>query len=86
AAAAMAAGALAHSSADIAVSITGIAGPDGGSPEKPVGLVYFAVARRAGPNVAVERRFGPLPRADIRAAAVAQALDMLLEAVESSTI
>src|SRR5271168_2570870 len=60
---AMALGALAHSRAQVAVSVTGIAGPDGGSAEKPVGLVHFA---RAGPGravVAVERRFGDLGRA-----------------------
>ncbi len=81
---AMAAGALAHSLADIAVSVTGIAGPGGGSAEKPVGLVHFACARRAGGVVHVERRFGPLSRAEIRAGAVEQALDLLIEAVEES--
>jgi nicotinamide-nucleotide amidase len=77
---AMAQGALEHSLADIAVSITGIAGPGGGSPEKPVGLVHFACARRGGSLVHVERRFGPLSRQEIREAAVLQALDLLIEA------
>lgn len=79
---AMALGALAHSLADIAVSVTGIAGPGGGSAEKPVGLVHFACARRGGGVVHVERRFGALTRAEIRAAAVEQALDLLIEAAE----
>jgi nicotinamide-nucleotide amidase len=77
---AMARGALAHSLADIAVSITGVAGPGGGSAEKPVGLVHFACARRGGRVVHVERRFGPLSRREIREAAVLQALDLLIEA------
>jgi nicotinamide-nucleotide amidase len=77
---AMAQGALAHSLADIAVSITGIAGPGGGSAEKPVGLVHFACARRGGRVVHVERRFGPHSRREIREAAVLQALDLLIEA------
>lgn len=80
---AMAIGALAHSLADIAVSITGVAGPGGGSAEKPVGLVHFACARRDGGVVHVERRFGPLPRGEIRAAAVDQALDLLIDAVSA---
>jgi nicotinamide-nucleotide amidase len=80
---AMAEGALAHSRADIAVSITGVAGPGGGSVEKPVGLVHFACARRDGVVVHVERRFGPLSRAAIRAAAVEQALDLLIDAVDA---
>lgn len=75
-AAAMAEGAIARSRADIAVSITGVAGPDGGSNAKPVGLVYFACARRGGATTGLERRFGPLSRAEIRAAAVVQALDL----------
>jgi nicotinamide-nucleotide amidase len=74
----MAEGALKHSRATIAVAITGIAGPDGGSPEKPVGLVHFACADRNG-AAHVERRFGSLSRDEIRAAAVAQALEMLIE-------
>jgi nicotinamide-nucleotide amidase len=79
---AMALGALAHSTCDIAVAITGVAGPGGGSIEKPVGLVHFACARRGEVEAAhVERRFGPLSRSEIRAAAVEQALDLFLEAL-----
>ena len=74
---AMALGALAHSGADIAVSVTGIAGPDGGMPTKPVGLVHFACARRDGRTVAIERRFGARGRAAIRLASVETALDLL---------
>lgn len=76
----MARGALARSKADIAVSITGVAGPGGGSEEKPVGLVHFGCAERSGRFLHVERRFGALSRAEIRAAAVEQALALLLEA------
>jgi len=74
---AMAEGALAHSLADLAVAITGIAGPDGGTAEKPVGLVHFAAARRGAPIHGVDRRFGPLSRGAIRLAAVETALEML---------
>lgn len=80
---AMAMGALDHSLADVAVAITGVAGPGGGSAEKPVGLVHFACARRGGRVVHLERRFGPLSRAEIREASVDQALDLLLEAMRS---
>jgi nicotinamide-nucleotide amidase len=82
---AMAEGALRHSLADVAVAITGVAGPGGGSTEKPVGLVHFGCARRGATTVHVERRFGPLSRAEIRARAVEQALDLLLDAVGSKT-
>ena len=77
---AMAVGALAHSLADVSVAITGVAGPGGGSAEKPVGLVHFACARRGASVTLVERRFGPLSRDAIRAAAVKQALEMLDDA------
>ncbi|WP_442753701.1 CinA family protein [Methylocystis sp. JAN1] len=79
---AMAHGALARSSADIAVAVTGIAGPGGGSADKPVGLVHFASARRGGAIVHIERRFGSLTRAEIRQASVDQALDMLIAAMD----
>lgn len=73
---AMAEGALARSRADIAISVTGVAGPGGGSAEKPVGLVHFGCARRGGPVRHVERRFGDIGRDAIRAASVIQALDL----------
>jgi nicotinamide-nucleotide amidase len=76
-AAAMAKGALKNSLADIAVSITGIAGPGGGSKDKPVGLVYFAAARRGGKLLAQRRLYGDIGRSRVRALSVAQALTML---------
>jgi nicotinamide-nucleotide amidase len=76
---AMVAGALAASPADLAVAITGVAGP-GGTEAKPEGLVWFAVQRRGEPARAVERRFGPIGRTQVRAASVGVALDLLLEA------
>jgi nicotinamide-nucleotide amidase len=76
----MAAGALKHSKADVAVAVTGIAGPGGGSDAKPVGLVYLAVARR-GADPAIERHQFHGDRAEIREATVERALEMLAEAV-----
>jgi nicotinamide-nucleotide amidase len=73
---AMAIGALKHSHADIAVSITGIAGPGGGSADKPVGLVFFAVAT-AQSCEAFEMRFGPKSRDAIREKSVHKALELL---------
>ena len=80
-AAAMARGALMRSRADLAVAITGIAGPGGGSADKPVGLVHFASARRPNGVVTVERRFGDIGREAVRAASVEQALRLLEEAL-----
>lgn len=77
---AMAAGALARSHADVSVSITGIAGPDGGSAEKPVGLVHIAAARRGGPAFHRECRFGSIGRARVRLASVEAALQLVAEA------
>lgn len=74
---AMAEGALARSRADIAVAVTGIAGPGGGSPEKPVGLVHIA-AQRAGQEVAHRRcEFGDVGRAEIRRLSVAEAFRLV---------
>ncbi len=78
---AMAQGALARTRADVAVAITGIAGPEGGSELKPVGTVVFARARRGeGPKdiVADQREFGDLGRGGIRLQAALCALDLLL--------
>ena len=61
----------------IGVGITGIAGPGGGSKQKPVGLVYFAAASRGGRRVARERRFGQIGRLRVRLRSVAQALVLL---------
>ncbi len=80
AARAMAEGALAHSSADMTLSITGIAGPGGGSPGKPVGLVHFGLALRGGAIAGVEKQFGDLGRDGVRFAAIAMAIELLLEA------
>jgi nicotinamide-nucleotide amidase len=74
---AMAEGALRASRAEVAVSVTGIAGPDGGSAEKPVGLVHFACARRGKPTVAREERFGAIGRQEVRLASVRVALELL---------
>jgi nicotinamide-nucleotide amidase len=78
---AMASGALGASRADVAVAITGIAGPGGGSADKPVGLVHFGLAVRDGGVRHRERRYGDLGRAGIRRAAVADALSLLEEAL-----
>lgn len=75
---AMARGAVTHSQADVAVSITGVAGPGGGSAEKPVGLVHFAAATRDGALIHAEMRYGNIGRSAVRQASVMQALDMLL--------
>ncbi|NIJ34928.1 CinA family protein [Sphingomonas oligoaromativorans] len=78
---AMAQGAIQHSSADIGVAITGIAGPGGGSEKKPVGTVVFARASRSGdPDdvVADKREFGDLGRGAIRLQAALCALELLL--------
>ena len=78
---AMADGALAHSGASLAVSITGVAGPGGGSADKPVGLVHFGLATKHGETRHVERRFGDLGREGVRDASVLTALEMLDQAL-----
>lgn len=77
---AMAEGALARSPADLAVAITGIAGPGGGTPAKPEGLVHFACARRGRPTQHARVAFGAIGRDAVRAASVLKALEMLGEA------
>jgi nicotinamide-nucleotide amidase len=73
----MAGGALTHSQASLAVAVTGVAGPDGGTPEKPVGLVHFAAARRNAPVAHEMVLFGDLGRAKIRRQSVERALALL---------
>jgi nicotinamide-nucleotide amidase len=74
--AAMAKGAVARAGVDLAVSITGVAGPGGGTPQKPVGLVYLGIATRGG-AAHVERRIFPGDRKQIREAALVLALELL---------
>lgn len=76
---AMAEGVLAHSRADIAVSVTGIAGPGGGSADKPVGLVFMGVARRGQPT-RWERHVFSGDRSAVRLASTERALTLLLDA------
>jgi nicotinamide-nucleotide amidase len=79
---AMAKGALMHAPVDLAVAVTGIAGPGGGSAEKPVGLVHFGLARR-GVEARTEHHVFPGDREAVRYATVERALEMLLEAVRT---
>jgi nicotinamide-nucleotide amidase len=77
---AMAEGALARSQAAIAVSVTGIAGPGGATPTKPVGLVHMAVARRGGPTHHRRMEYGDIGRSAVREATVRDALRLVLNA------
>jgi nicotinamide-nucleotide amidase len=76
---AMADGALQFSKAQISVAITGVAGPGGGSPEKPVGLVHFAVAMTRVPMEHFEKRFGDIGRSEVRTRARDFALQLVLD-------
>lgn len=78
----MAKGALAHASVDLAISITGIAGPTGAVRGKPIGLVYFCAASRSGRVIAHYRKYGEIGRANVRRECVLQALAMLQELAE----
>ncbi len=81
---AMADGARNTARADFAVAVTGIAGPDGGSEKKPVGLVYVAVSTELA-TVVIEHRFGDLGREEIRKASVVAALDLVLQVLTSES-
>jgi nicotinamide-nucleotide amidase len=74
---AMAVGALTRSHAGVAVSVTGVAGPGGGTAAKPVGLVHFAVAMKGRQSVHMERRFGDIGRSRIRLESVRAALGLV---------
>jgi len=80
---AMAKGALAHAQVDLAVSITGIAGPSGAMPGKPIGLVHFAAAARSGRLIHHDRKFGDLGRSEVRRRSVLEAMAMLRELAET---
>jgi nicotinamide-nucleotide amidase len=80
----MARGAVARSKADIAVAITGIAGPGGATPGKPVGLVHFAAAARDGRLVHRARKYGEIGRRRVRLKSVEQALEMLGKLAKSA--
>lgn len=82
---AMAEGALAQSRTDVAVAITGIAGPGGGSAGKPVGLVHFGLAAKGTATRHRERRYGDLGRSAIRRLAVGDALGLLEQVAEESS-
>jgi nicotinamide-nucleotide amidase len=76
---AMVRGALGNADADLAVAVTGIAGPGGGSADKPVGLVHFAAGSRSGALSHKEMRYGDIGRAEVREKSALQALAMLQE-------
>jgi|SRR5215217_4667069 len=79
---AMADGARNTARVDIAVSATGIAGPDGGTEKKPIGLVYVAVSTDLA-TVVIEHRFGDIGRDEVRKATVVAALDLILQVLAS---
>ncbi len=78
---AMVEGTVRHSRADLAVAVTGVAGPTGGTPEKPVGLVHFAALRRGDRPHHVAHVFENLDRSGVRLASVDQALRMLCDLI-----
>ena len=82
-AALMAEGALSRAPADVAVAVTGIAGPGGGSADKPVGLVHVAAARKGVGSRHKQCRFGDIGRETIRLKTVAEALALVEELVTS---
>ena len=70
---------FARAGVDLTVAITGVAGPGGGSAEKPVGLVHFAAAAKDGRLIHREKRYGDIGRSEVRRLSVIEALNMLLE-------
>ncbi|MGP4726302.1 CinA family protein [Agrobacterium tumefaciens] len=82
----MAHGALFRSRADFAVAVTGIAGPGGGSADKPVGLVHLAAKARSGKIVHREMRYGEIGRTEIRLSTVRTALEMLIDLNQAGSV
>jgi nicotinamide-nucleotide amidase len=81
---AMATGALQAAGADLSVAITGVAGPNGGTEAKPVGLVHVATARRGGTVQGKRFEFGAIGRSRVRLQSVTKALQMIQEALSTS--
>ncbi len=81
---AMAEGAVVNSAAALAVAVTGVAGPGGGTTDKPVGLVHLACARRGGATLHREQRYGNLGRGGIRQATIHTALEMLAQQINGA--
>lgn len=79
---AMASGALQHSKADISVSVTGVAGPGGGSANKPVGLVHLSVAQKNGSLIDEVCQFGDIGRSNVRQSTIKAALELLKKSLE----
>jgi nicotinamide-nucleotide amidase len=79
---AMVRGVLGRSRVHLVVSVTGIAGPDGGSDDKPVGLVHFAGASHSGALIHAQKKFGDIGRDKVRKQSVLQAFRMLHELAE----
>lgn len=79
---AMAEGALRHSRADITIAVTGIAGPDGGSASRPVGLVHMAVARKGRGTLHEEKRFGNIGRHQVQAETVLAAFELMTKVLD----
>lgn len=80
---AMAEGALARSRADVAIAVSGVAGPGGGTATKPVGLVHLACARRGGATAHLEKRYGDCGRGEIRLMTIDDALSLLEAAIDA---
>lgn len=80
---AMAEGALARASVQLAVAVTGVTGPGGGTATKPVGLVHLACARTGRPTIAQECRFGEIGRARVRRESVAVAFELLRQQIDA---
>jgi nicotinamide-nucleotide amidase len=76
---AMAEGAIRHARAELTVAVTGVAGPGGGTADKPIGLVHIAVARESGETLHEEHRFGDIGRSRVRMKTVEAALKLLLK-------
>jgi len=78
---AMSVGAIERAGVDLALSVTGIAGPDGGTPQKPVGLVHIAAAHRGGKILHRECRYGNISRGEVRRLSALAALALMKELI-----